>query len=83
MTDTNITTRYEALQEQKAQLEAEARTRRQDLLDELRTICELAGPISADLLDGIVARKRRGPKAGNKKAKKAAPKKDAQVEVTA
>ena len=83
MTD-NITTRYEALQEQRTQLEAEARTRRQDLLDELRTICELAGPINIDLLDGIVAVKRRGPKAGAKKTRKASAKKEAvPAEVTA
>ena len=75
MTDT-ITTRFEALQEQKTQLEAEARARRSELLEELKVVCTLAGLIPRELLDGIVIVRKRGPKPGSRKKgqKKAAAK---------
>jgi len=82
MTET-ITSRLEALEEERTKLEAEARTRRADLLEELKTICKLAGPINADLLDGIVAPRKRGPKAGARKARKPRAKAETQPEVTA
>jgi len=84
MSEMTLTARLETLREQQALLEGEARARRSDLVEELRTVCGLAGLIPRDLLDGIIAGRRRGPKPGGKKAtKKAAKKPVVQPEVTA
>lgn len=65
-----LTARLEDLREQQTKLEAEARTRRTELIDELRVVCSLAGKVPRELLDDIVDGRRRGPKPGAKKAAK-------------
>jgi len=62
-----LTARLETLKEQQALLESEARARRTELLEELETVCTLAGKVPRELLDGVIAGRRRGPKAGAKK----------------
>lgn len=70
MPETTLTARLETLKEQQALLESEARARRTELLVELETVCSLAGKVPRELLDGILAGRRRGPKPGGKKVAK-------------
>lgn len=81
MTDTDFkmtfNARLETLREQQALLESEARVRRAELLEELEAVCTLAGRVPRELLDGIIAGRRRGPKPGAKKAARKAAKKPA------
>ena len=65
-----LAARIEDLKEQQTQLEAEARTRRTELIDELRVVCSLAGKVPRELLDDVIDGRRRGPKPGAKKAAK-------------
>ncbi len=67
MAEMTLTARLETLKEQQALLESEARARRTELLEELETVCTLAGKVPRELLDGIMAGRRRGPKPGGKK----------------
>lgn len=85
MTDTNptIESELEALEEKRAQLEARARTERQDAVDRLKAICKITGPIPVELLDGVVLVRKRGPKAGAKKTRKPRPQATAPVEASA
>lgn len=75
MPETTLTARLESLKEQQTQLEAEARSRRTELLEELETVCTLAGKVPKELLDGIMLGRRRGPKPGGKKTARKAAKK--------
>lgn len=77
MYETTLTARLEALKEQQTLLEAEARSRRTELLEELETVCTLAGKVPKELLDGIMLGRRRGPKPGGKKTARKAVKKTA------
>lgn len=85
MTDTQMTieAELESIEERRSALEARARNERADAIDRLKAICKITGPISADLLDGVIAPKKRGAKAGVKKTRKPRAAKESQPEVTA
>lgn len=70
MTEISIVDRIQAHKEESVQLEADARTERVTLLERLRVVCEIAGLVPREQLDGIIAGRKRGPKTGAKKVAK-------------
>lgn len=63
MPETTLTAQLTALKEQQKLLETQAETDRSDLINRLREACSIAGLVSIEELEGIVAAKKRGRKA--------------------
>lgn len=80
MNEMTLTARLETLKEQQSLLESEARADRTLLIEKLREACEIVGPVPRELLEGIIAGRRRGPKPG---AKKGAPARKPRTKKTA